>query len=95
MSSFPKKIKHKKQKRGAFSNRIANVLTLKNYFVNTSLYATEHGELNSKQLDTLKKALNKSIKKEGFFRVFVFCDIPVTKKPLEIRMGKGKGSLDH
>jgi large subunit ribosomal protein L16 len=95
MKSFPQKTKYKKQKRGSYSNKIFKTLSLSHCFNKLSLCSLESGELNVKQLDTLKKSLNKIIKKRGFFRLFVFCDIPVTKKPLEIRMGKGKGSLDH
>jgi large subunit ribosomal protein L16 len=95
MKSFPKKTKYKKQQRGSFSNRSSNLADINAFSCRLSLRIVESGELTSKHIDTLRKTLNKSIKKKGFFRVFVFCDIPVTKKPLEIRMGKGKGSVDH
>jgi large subunit ribosomal protein L16 len=54
----------------------------------------ESGWLNSKNLETIRKILNKQLKKTGSFVVKIFPNYTITKKPLEVRMGKGKGNVD-
>jgi large subunit ribosomal protein L16 len=51
--------------------------------------------LTAKQLDTLKLHLSKGTKKVGRYWIRAFAHFPVTSKPLEVRMGKGKGYVDH
>ncbi len=90
----PRNTKFNKSQKGKRKNLLGKYKTLKmfkkhSYYLNT----LESGQLSSKQLQTLYDSLNKYIKKSGkvFLKVFAHC--PKTKKPLEVRMGKGKGSV--
>ena len=90
----PKKTSFTKYQKGKAKNIINNYLTLK-FFKKKSFYlkSTESGKISSKQLETLYQSLNKIIKKTGKIVLKVFPQIPLTKKPIEVRMGKGKGNV--
>jgi large subunit ribosomal protein L16 len=51
--------------------------------------------MTSKQISALKQTINKIIKKKGKLKINIFPNTQITKKPLEVRMGKGKGNLDR
>jgi large subunit ribosomal protein L16 len=68
---------------------------LKLSFGTLGLKALESGYLTSKQIQSVKQILLKKMNKKGKIWVKIIIDKPVTKKPLEVRMGKGKGSLSH
>lgn len=91
----PKRTKFKKQQKGKLFNkiktRITNIYTKRNQVV---LKAITSGRIYSKQLVATRQTINKVIKKYGKLNVCVFADTPITKKPTEIRMGKGKGAVD-
>ena len=92
----PQKQKFKKQQKGKSFNKIAkpftlNVLPLGSF----GLKAMSSGRLNSKQIFTMVKSINKIIKKTGRLILRIFPHTPVSKKPIEVRMGKGKGNVDH
>ena len=94
MLFIPKNSKFKKQqKRNNFNKIISN----KNITHKSSIYlkALSFGRVNSKQLSSIKQIINKNIKKFGKVIFHVFSHIPISKKPKEIRMGKGKGNIDH
>ena len=97
MSTFiPKKTKFKKQQKGKKFNIISGINYLQDLkFGAVGLKSISSGRLTSKQIVTLKQSINKIIKKNGQVRINVFADVPISKKPLEIRMGKGKGAVDH
>lgn len=59
------------------------------------LKALENVWLTSRQIEAARVALTRYMKREGQVWIKVFPDKPVTSKPAEVRMGKGKGSLDH
>lgn len=91
----PLKYKHKKQQKGKSFCKIYNT---NNSLLNKKmigLKALECGRFSSKQLKTLKQVVTKIIKKTGQLVIKVFPQTPITKKPLEIRMGKGKGAVNH
>lgn len=93
---IPKKFKFKKQQKGKAFNRVVAPILL-NSIQNGSigLRAIEFGRLTSKQVEAVYKIINKTIKKTGRLVIKVFPQTPISKKPIEIRMGKGKGSVDH
>jgi large subunit ribosomal protein L16 len=62
-------------------------------FSNFGLIALEPGRINNKQIEAARVAINRKIKRYGKLRFKIFPDIPVTKKPLEMRMGQGKGPI--
>ena len=95
MKLFPKKTKYKKEQKGKSFNRISKVQTLDHLkFGSFGLKALTPGRLTSKQLLTIYNGLNKVIKKNGRIIMRVFPHTPVTSKPIEVRMGKGKGYVN-
>ena len=90
---FPKRTKYNKQFKGSVkgSTNRGNKIIFGTYALKTK----EEARLTSKQIEAGRKAIMKKIKRLGFLWVRVFPDVPVTSKPNEVRMGKGKGSVDH
>jgi large subunit ribosomal protein L16 len=96
MNFIPKKSKYKKQFKGKIKNQIYKNINSNSLFVGTlGLKAVEYGLLNSKHFETIKQSIKKIIKKAGRVLFFNFPQISKTKKPLSMRMGKGKGNIDH
>ena len=94
----PRNFKHRKQQKGRSFNKIIgssseNRIPLK--FGSVGLKALSSGRVTAKQINSVRQAINKQIKKLGRLKVNVFPHIPITKKPIEVRMGKGKGNVDH
>lgn len=89
----PKKTKYKKNRKGKIPklNFNSNNLT----FGNLGLKAIESGSISSRQLEAARQAINRKIKRKGKIWIRVFPSIPVTSKPVAVRMGKGKGSVSH
>lgn len=97
MISIPKNSKYKKQQKGKAFNRI-NSTSNKLYSLNfgsVGLKALSFGRLTSKQVDSVRQSMTKIIKKLGRVKTNIFTDVPISKKPIEVRMGKGKGNVDH
>ena len=95
MLFIPKKIKFKKQQKKTNFNRIYSNfynLSSKSTF---GLKALSFGRITSKQLISIRQTIKKNIKKVGKLTFHVFPQTPISKKPKEIRMGKGKGAVDH
>jgi large subunit ribosomal protein L16 len=93
----PRKTKFKKQQKGKSFNRINSTsveLNLLN-FGSIGLKALAPGRLTSKQIEAVRQSINKVIKKQGRLKINIFPDTPISKKPIEVRMGKGKGGVDH
>lgn len=59
------------------------------------LKATSRGQLTARQIEAARRALTRHVKRGGKIWIRVFPDKPVTKKPLEVRMGKGKGNVEY
>lgn len=92
---IPKRTKYKKQQKGRSFKKIkVNNLSIINQSGKLSLKALEAGRVSSKHLISCRQTINKVIKKYGKLNVLAFADTPISKKPIEIRMGKGKGSVD-
>ena len=89
----PKKTKHRKQMKGR--NRGVATRGNKVSFGEYGLKATTRGRLTSRQIEAARRALTRFIKRGGRVWIRVFPDKPVTKKPLEVRMGSGKGSVEY
>lgn len=96
MTFIPKKKKFKKEQKGKHFNRITKLNSLNNLpFGVVGLKALESSRLTSKQLYAFQFLMNKNLKKIGRLTLNVFPHTPISKKPIEIRMGKGKGNVDH
>ena len=63
-------------------------------FGDYGLQAIECGAISNREIESARVAINRGLGKKGKIWIRIFPDIPVTKKPLEVRMGKGKGNLD-
>ena len=93
---IPKKSKFKKQQKGKILNVINSSLSPDQLlFGSIGLKAMSFDRITSKQIETIRQSLNKLIKKTGKVIINVFPNVPISQKPLEVRMGKGKGSVDH
>lgn len=96
MLFIPKRTKFKKRQKGKRLNTIHNVGSIFKFnFGNLGLKAIESGHLTSKQINAIKLTINKIIKKKGKLKINIFPNTPISKKPLEVRMGKGKGNVDR
>lgn len=90
---MPKRVKYRKTHRGRMKGKAKGGTTLA--FGQYGLQAMEPHWITSQQIEAARVALTKFIKKGGKLWVRLFPDKPVTKKPAETRMGKGKGDPDH
>ena len=59
------------------------------------LKATDRGRMTARQIEAGRRAMTRHVKRQGKIWIRVFPDKPITKKPLEVRMGKGKGSVEY
>ena len=89
---MPKKVKHRKQFKGRMTGAAPGGTDLN--FGDYGLQATECGWLSSRQIEAARRAMTRHIKRGGQIWIRAFPDKPLTRKPAETRMGKGKGSPD-
>jgi len=59
------------------------------------LKATDRGRLSDRQIESARRAITRFIKRQGKVWIRIFPDKPITQKPLEVRMGKGKGNVEY
>ena len=59
------------------------------------LKATDRGRITARQIEAARKAMTRHIRREGKIWIRIFPDKPITKKPLEVRQGKGKGNVEY
>ena len=88
----PKRTKYRKQQKG--KNRGLALRGNKVSFGEYGLKCMEHGRLSARQIEAARRAINRHVKRGGKIWIRVFPDTPVTSKPLEVRMGKGKGNVE-
>jgi large subunit ribosomal protein L16 len=89
----PKRTKFRKQMKGrnrGFALRGSDVS-----FGEFGLKATGRGRITARQIEASRRAMTRHIKRGGKIWIRVFPDKPITKKPLEVRMGKGKGGVEY
>lgn len=92
----PQKTKFQKAHRNTKKNGFALTNNPSNLnFGNIGLKSKNYGHLNSKQIDSFKSTIQKNAKKKGKFYLNCFFDTPISKKPAETRMGKGKGPISQ
>jgi large subunit ribosomal protein L16 len=89
----PKRTKFRKQ----FKGRNRGVATRGNKvsFGGFGLKAAVHGRITSRQIEAARRAMSRHIKRGGKIWIRIFPDKPITKKPLEVRQGKGKGNVEY
>jgi len=86
----PKKVKHRKQQKGRMRGKAYRGSELS--FGDYGLQALESARLSARQIEAARIAMTRHVKRGGKVWIRVFPDKPLTKKPAETRMGKGKGS---
>jgi large subunit ribosomal protein L16 len=90
---MPKRVKYRKQFRGRMRGMAKGGTTLLNG--EYGLQALEAGWVTSRQIEAIRRSIVRQMRRRGKYWVRIFPDKPVTAKPAETRMGKGKGSVDH
>jgi len=93
MALMPKRVKYRKSQRGRRkgTSLAASVLSFGEY----GLKCLENGWVRDRQIEAARVALMRNTRRGGKVWIRIFPDKPVTKKPAETRMGKGKGAPDH
>ena len=89
---MPKKVKHRKQMKGRMKGAALRGASLS--YGEFGLQSTECGWIDSRQIEAARIAMTRYIKRGGKIWIRIFPDKPLTSKPAETRMGKGKGSPD-
>ena len=89
----PKRTKYRKQQKGRIKGIAYKGGTVS--FGSFGLKAITGGRLTNRQIESARIAMTRYMKREGQVWIRVFPDKPITKKPQEVRMGKGKGAVDH
>jgi large subunit ribosomal protein L16 len=89
----PKRTKYRKQQKGRNTGLAYRGSTIS--FGDFGLKSADHGRITNRQIESARIAMTRYMKREGKVWIRIFPDKPITSKPLEVRMGKGKGALDH
>lgn len=89
----PKKVRRRRVQKGRIKGLAHRGSTIS--FGSFGIKAMEMGRITSRQIEAARIAMTRYMKREGQVWIRIFPDTPITKKPAEVRMGKGKGSLDH
>ena len=89
----PKRTKYRKMHKGR--NRGLALRGSKVSFGEYALKSIDRGRLTARQIEAARRAMTRHVKRGGKIWIRVFPDKPISKKPLEVRMGKGKGSVEY
>ena len=89
----PKRTKFRKQMKGRNRGLAQRGSTVS--FGEFALKATDRGRLTARQIEAARRAMTRYIKRGGKIWIRVFPDKPISKKPLEVRQGKGKGNIEY
>lgn len=92
MSLLPKRYKHRKQQKGELAgiSKGGNFVT----FGDFGIQVLERGWITGRQIEACRVAINRYFERRGKVWIRIFPDKPITKKPAEVRMGKGKGGVE-
>jgi large subunit ribosomal protein L16 len=90
---MPKRVKYRKQMRGRMKGKASRGTEIA--FGEYGLQALEPAWITARQLEAARRAIVRHVRRRGKYWIRVFPDKPVTAKPAETRMGKGKGAVDH
>jgi large subunit ribosomal protein L16 len=89
----PKRTKFRKQQKGRNRGLATSGNTVA--FGEFGLKATARGKITARQIEAARRAMTRHVKRGGKIWIRIFPDVPVTKKPLEVRQGKGKGNVEY
>lgn len=90
---MPKRVKYRKQMRGRMKGKESRGTEVA--FGEYGLQALEPAWITSRQIEAARRAIVRFVRRRGKYWIRIFPDKPVTAKPAESRMGKGKGAVDH
>ncbi len=93
MPLMPKRVKHRKVQRGSRKGKAKSGANLS--FGEYGIKAMERGWIKSTQIEACRVAINRRMKRRGRLWIRIFPDKPITQKPIEVRMGKGKGNPEY
>ena len=88
----PKRTKFRKQHKGRNTGVAVRGSSVS--FGEYGLKSTSRGRLTARQIEAARRTVSRHVKRQGKMWIRIFPDKPITKKPLEVRMGKGKGSVE-
>jgi len=89
----PKRTKFRKQMKGL--NRGLAQRGSKVSFGEYALKSTDRGRMTARQIEAARRTITRHVKRGGKLWIRVFPDVPITKKPIEVRQGKGKGNVEY
>ncbi|MDP3861837.1 MAG: 50S ribosomal protein L16 [Phaeovulum sp.] len=89
----PKRTKFRKQHKGRIHGEAKGGFLLN--FGSFALKATEPERITARQIEAARRAITRHMKRQGRVWIRIFPDVPVSSKPVEVRMGKGKGATDY
>jgi large subunit ribosomal protein L16 len=90
---MPKKVKHRKQQKGRMRGKAHRGTSIS--FGSFALKSLGTSWVTSRQIEAARRAMTRYIQRGGKIWIRIFPDKPITRKPAEVPMGSGKGSLDH
>lgn len=90
---MPKKVKHRKMMKGRMRGKAQRGNTIS--FGSFAIKSLETSWVTSRQIEAARRAMTRYVQRGGKIWIRIFPDKPITKKPAEVPMGSGKGSLDH
>ena len=90
---MPSRTKYRKRQKGRITGEASRGNKIS--FGTLAIQAVGRGFITSRQIEAGRRAMTRYVKRSGKIWIRVFPDKPITKKPAETRMGKGKGSVDH
>lgn len=93
MTLMPKRSKFRKQQKGQMAGLSKGAQFVD--FGEFGMQVLERGRITNKQIEACRVAINRHFNRKGQVWIRIFPDKPITKKPAEVRMGKGKGAVDH
>lgn len=93
MSLMPKRTKHRKMFKGQYRgvSKAGNFI----HFGDFGIQVLERGWITNQQIEACRVSITRYFQRKGKVWIRIFPDKPITKKPAEVRMGKGKGAVDH
>ena len=90
---MPKKTKFRKMQKGRNSGKPSAGVQVS--FGEFGLKCTDHGRITARQIESARRAMTRHVRRGAKIWIRIFPDKPITQKPLEVRMGKGKGSVEY
>jgi large subunit ribosomal protein L16 len=93
MTLMPKRTKHRKMQKGQFRGLSKGATFV--HFGEFGIQVLDRGWITAQQIESMRVSINRHFQRRGKVWIRIFPDKPITKKPAEVRMGKGKGGLDH